>query len=974
MLFVVKLLLLLTLFLFLFFLGLISFVELRSTTWYIERVEECSWSNVLFRGHIAYRFVDYLQVSSDWFDLSLPFVRNGCVYSKMDWNVTRLYCLIIACPILGVIFLYWFLRCCWVRLLLNVPYYLSTSLKRDLRVFLYRASRMNVETGKRTGHTHPDEANDRQRAESMITQFCTLSGLKRYDYQNSPRSENSAGWRSWLFAKDIRTDVKFDEFSEGHLLTMIDVDYYVDMPVFLDGRPVMIYTFTPEGVAGKTRNGSFQFTADGTVQQNIIGGAHYEHLLWDYNVDDIAVRHWWGTVYYVIHREKISAHRSVVLFMPLRKLYFPNFFPFQYILDPALRANGLVRREVVKNGIAISVHDTNIHMARIGVYPEIVLPLVAYHTALVRLGETKEPHISDAERIFNSFKVSDSAFAATQFFKMYGDLVDRSVKHTHSLPDLVTYQATKGLITEDGASKMRVIAPAMFPGYAPAKSYNNDLACVTGRLISVKNTVINERLDRSLVRFIAALKKAQPHAVLVPGNFDEHRDHLRTPNQKRKLEDEGEEIMQESVMVKSFQKSEAYAKITDPRNISTLPTSHNYRLGCYSVAFADILKGFHWYCPGLTPQGISLLVHKLAVGSQFITSSDVSRMDGSVSPQLRRVYEEVLRAFCAPEYLPELLVLLNAELEAVGFTTFGIKYNADGTILSGSSITSQIGSIINCFIAFCALEHISDDPYSLLGLYFGDDGLTADLDCELLIRVAASFGMKYESEQHMRGSVVKFLARLYLDPWVTKASVADVKRQCGKIHMTHLPAYVPRELILYRRAAAYLLSDPHTPILSVMCRSIMRIVGPVCKGYEMLLSQDASYWSQFSDQFEAPPANDLLALEVIADNCGLTAADIRRIGGEIREAKTLEDVFVTMGREAPKIAMEVVHAGEIKSATPSVPHQEAVEANKKPIRSCRFSKENCKFPNCQFLHTGVKPTCREFIAGNCSRRICKFLH
>jgi hypothetical protein len=97
--------------------------------------------------------------------------------------------------------------------------------------------------------------------------------------------------------RDFDKDYRDDQIGNRDFITMVDVDYYVDINHYLGyGKPMMIYTFVPTTVGGPVPDGSFSIKDD-IVTYNVDGGASYQHKLWDYNITEVAVDahcgYWW---------------------------------------------------------------------------------------------------------------------------------------------------------------------------------------------------------------------------------------------------------------------------------------------------------------------------------------------------------------------------------------------------------------------------------------------------------------------------------------------------------------------------------------------------------------------------------------------------------------------------------------------------------------------------------------------------------
>jgi len=123
----------------------------------------------------------------------------------------------------------------------------------------------------------------------------------------------------------------------------------------------------------------------------------------------------------------------------------------------------------------------------------------------------------------------------------------------------------------------------------------------------------------------------------------------------------------------------------------------------------------------------------------------------------------------------------------------------------------------------------ADEAYRRLGIYGGDDGLTADVVVEVYKNAARMIGQDLTAEPITRGSFgVKFLARMY-SPHVwdgDDVTCCDIPRQLGKLHVTvKMSLNVTAKEKLLEKVRCYLLSDSNTPIIGDFCRRVAELHG-----------------------------------------------------------------------------------------------------------------------------------------------------
>lgn len=828
----------------------------------------------------------------------------------------------------------------------RLVFHSASNISLDLRNHFKRAIATVNEPREPLAHSHPKSAQNRTRAVRIIDTFCNITRLRRYDYQPSLRDSWLPGTRTWHTAKDLMTTPKLNKMFSTDVFTMIDVDYYVSINHYLKGNYVFLYTFAPTNVAAVSEEYSYWFSEDNEINLKVSGGAQYKHPLWNYNVDHCLVKHWWGATSYLVESTMVSQTNRLVYFNPIRNIYGPaSWF---------MKSEPIQRLIAVDNGLALSVSDGKVHFAPVGSTSEATVPIAAYTTAKTRCSLKEKVFIADIERVFNSYKVDEAAFAATVLFN-YLTSWDVLPEPTSVIPDTHTYQATYPLITERGQAKMRQIAKPIIKAYSPAKSYNNDIRCVNSRVKEVfNNTPCPPEFRKYVDEFIDQVTEVlQCKHMLVPWSVDKYQQHLRTSTQKKKFEKYQYDLdVPDHVHVSSFQKTESYAKITDPRNISTFPTAHNAHLGQFVLAASETFVNLPWYGPGKHPKDTARRLADICCKSSSLVSSDGSRQDGSTSAFLRSVYESLMKNVFHPQYHNMLIKSLKAELDAKAHTVHGVKYSLNGSVGSGSSDTSQINTFVDAFICYSALrcELTSSGiitplaAFELLGLYYSDDGVTPQLSATTLRYVASKFGMVFESEIVETGMPLKYLGRIYLDPWTTQTSIADVPRQLAKLHLTLCPDTVPREVILRRRAEAYKITDPNTPILSEWSDGVLRIAKIIdIKHYNLMASKEDSFWMQFEDPFLTPHYCD--ALPFVADSLKMTCDELCSYRDGLVEAKTLDELFLPISLAPVPIAFQAQVAGEVLQPTATKNRKDILQVNsslKPPSLRPKVGKDKLK--------------------------------
>jgi hypothetical protein len=309
-------------------------------------------------------------------------------------------------------------------------------------------------------------------------------------------------------------------------------------------------------------------------------------------------------------------------------------------------------------------------------------------------------------------------------------------------------------------------------------------------------------------------------------------------------------------MIKMFMKKEAYAEPKDPRPISTINGVDKGEYSKFIYTFSDHLKTCQWYAFGKTPKEIAERVCAVLEGAKRAVNTDLSRFDGRVSQVLRELEKLILMRAFHPSYHSQLLELHRSQYCLHGVGTFGTEYETDYTRCSGSPETAAFNSAANAFMAFLALRTTRRNgafltpaqAYASLGIYGGDDGMTADVDPAAYVKSCASVGQKLTVEEIKRGEFgIKFLARVY-GPHVwfgDTSSCCDLPRQLSKFHSTIvLPPNVTPQQKLVEKCRSLFLSDPNTPILGELSIRVIACIGGIP---EPGPAKAIAHWNSFVD-------------------------------------------------------------------------------------------------------------------------------
>lgn len=270
----------------------------------------------------------------------------------------------------------------------------------------------------------------------------------------------------------------------------------------------------------------------------------------------------------------------------------------------------------------------------------------------------------------------------------------------------------------------------------------------------------------------------------------------------------------------TFQKAEVVLGTKEPRNITTVdaPTKLANSLIAYSLA--DAAKVLPSYAFGKTPTEIAERVALVCHDSKTVLPTDFSRMDGRVKRILREFDRALLTSLFHQDLHESVLRWHSMTYSRKARSSEGVKYETKYTQSSGDPFTSVLNTLRNILIAYTALRksgYASKAAFAELGVYGGDDGLTANLEFEYFEQAAKMWGMKVTGEPTPRGNRVEFLSRVY-GPGVWHGSPSNMAlfgRFCAKFPntQTHTLKRFGKYVVAHAKACSALVNDHATPII-----------------------------------------------------------------------------------------------------------------------------------------------------------------
>jgi len=709
-----------------------------------------------------------------------------------------------------------------------------------------------VRSAPARNHSHPQSASLRNDGVHFMDLFAKSVGLRAYYLQRSAADVRAgrAGCRSYHWAKDV--SVESSEFSPApdDLICISDVDMYLDMPHLLanHAHTYLISTVQPSAVAATGGEYSFTFGADAQMVYDVAGGATYKHPVWNYATDILIARHrtlWSTTVtIYNVDRRQTDLHHQLVLLTCIRSICIPHIF---FGLDTFLSGDRLRRLNPVvtltrrvEPGQSSDVRQflrLNVNTAKgllrstgkPGSYCVATIPADLDDT-LSSMALTSTQPLSQASIRMTLEECDQSTATMLVEYHRYKSpvaadfvcpLSESVYAFQHAPSSKVDFEATLPVIP--------FMSPIVLGCYVPVRSVTNDEAAVKGRIVDVASTAeLTPTMVRAMDIFLQLLIPDNLVGKLHPVDIDEVFARQKRPTQQQILQNAAQSTrLASDEPIRTFQKSEAYGKITDPRIISTIPGVQKLHYSSYLYAAADAVKVVPCYAFGKTPLAVAERVAAICSRAKTIVKTDLSRCDGRISAAARAFESAFMMRLFAQRHHQNLAELMATQKNQIAYTHFGVKYDTGNARASGSPETALFNTLLNMLMAFDTLLRMGFSPeeaWALLGVFGGDDGLSSDMDTDLYIKVCKDYGQILEAEVVRRGQEgVEFLARLYgPEVWHgSPDSMCDVARQLSKLHVTtSLPKNVTALQKLGEKLLAFSYTDENTPIIGQLVRSV----------------------------------------------------------------------------------------------------------------------------------------------------------
>lgn len=721
---------------------------------------------------------------------------------------------------------------------------------------------------KQKNHTHPWSAADRNAFSLFAERLARSLGLIPYFYQMSASDQRKgrSGSRKYYWAKDLLSEEEPFNPPPNALLVLVDVDYYVDMPAFLNEHhyPVLLYTLQPQAVAAEFDEVSYYFNRDNSLTYHVTGSGVYSHAVWNYQHDafmanvyafpgflsrmfSYAFGHAPTIAQASIHcdRKGMGQHHECILLTPTR--WWNNVFrmrPAEY------QAADLRRYEVVDGDFTRMRVKREKHMmmstGRPGELNAALMP-VFEDDAIASLARTTGSLIKaglNFGQVQQFFHGKDEQAAAAILYEYH---LLRSPKFF-----LTSFPVEEAIRNYQYANEHGYNFTAKHGMHQFMNPFFVDAACVADvtagneragvqlRVIDAQsNVTAGPFLLNAIETYLQIFLPKELMQKLVPVTDEEVYERQDTARQRAQL-DKNHGLWRGKRVLKVFGKKETHEKVTPERIITTYNSKDKQEYAKFIYALSDYVCKFPWYAFSKTPLQVAESVVAVCRRADFVCNTDFSKFDGHVSPVLRELERQLLARAFHPDYAARLTDLHNAQYDLDAYGAMGTTYHLGSGRGSGSMETSVFNTIAGHFFQYLACISTREsskpsaftDPMSAFynaSLHGGDDGLVANIPEASLRRAAELIGQKLTVQIVERGSLgVKFLARIY-GPRVwygDPTSMCDLRRQLVKFHTTvvHPDAVTPKQKLL-EKARSYWLTDRNTPIIGDFCIRALELSG-----------------------------------------------------------------------------------------------------------------------------------------------------
>jgi len=729
----------------------------------------------------------------------------------------------------------------------------------DLTLDVIRSTQKPIFSNPKN-HTHPKAAVLRSQASAMAHSICLKLGKQPYFEQMNRADQRRGveGSRSFYWSADLALEPKLDSITPDHIPVMIDVDYYTDMNCYLlnVNQIVLLYTFQPTAAGRATEEYKYSFDED-LVTYHVSGGATYTHEVWSYQDDFVDVQKKFCGVLvqetcFRVERVQMDIDHQLVCLIPVRKCGFLS----SLLVGLLTRTNPLHRLKLADgeyNRLKVQTPDGLLISTSIKKgFSAVTIP------------------VSSDEAILNSAKITKSIPITVPTVKFLLSQAKIDVENVDIITGYARLMETKEMQLVNRVNEVPTYTyeyinseynpgdrPVMIPymnrfsksSFVPINSVSNQVAMIHGRVTKFPvNFSLNENILCRISQFVSCLIPKELARTFHPVDIAEVYRRQPRPTQQSIL-NRGE-LSPPKPNIETFPKAEPYVKITHLRNISVPSAAVKRDYSTFIYVLNDYLKDYcsEWYAFGKDPKAIAEMVTNMCMKAIFnAVLSDGSRWDGHVGIVFRMLDLIILLTLFHPKYHAAIMKMNKSVYGVRGKTSKGVDYESGFTQGSGLPDTAGFNSIRCRFVTFNADMDAGLTPeqaYSKPSANGGDDGLTIDLDPELLQKAAAYCGQDYEAEERIKGQPVEFLSRIYTPKvWFgEQSSVCSIDRSAGAFPLTKNIAATAEEKLI-EKSRSYYLSDRNTAVIGPIVTAVERIVGPGFFDQNFKVKSISGFWS-----------------------------------------------------------------------------------------------------------------------------------
>ena len=731
---------------------------------------------------------------------------------------------------------------------------------------------------------HGEAAAVRSAVDRHMNNSIKNAGLKPWSLSSSSKDARLGidGQRYHRTAKDGKMEVRDDELTPDHVVKLVDVDHYLCWDEIKNYAmyvvPMCIYAIAPKSPNGTSGEMSFSYSSTSKTWHFWCPATEpYNHPLWNWGASDhyffsrtfvaalwitgyvacyigtwyfkpcllVLIGLWYcapicGVLSDVVVIDRGHNREEVWLFPVARyhpvgallralTLHYPTLERLQ---PDSVEAGGQrynTMRVHTKTGVkyAMGLDEGDTH---------VTVPKSLVERCLAMRGQQKTnlscgAIIAEAARMDVKLTNGEAAVVLLAGGVNFGHAGANVFEHDRDFsyePDWMQHSddTIPGMTAFmhplcDGAR-----APRIGPG-AVRVAYEHRI-----QRVKCNKTTIPDHVSMCATEFAGLLSEHVGTCYMV--GEDEIYAHQNRPMQRAILDRVKNAATEAFGRVSCFVKREAYSDLKAPRYITTSDKGKmRFSQFCHGVCARIRERGVHWYAFGMSNRLIAERVIGLVQSANHVDETDFSKFDGTYSPAYRLVELMFYQALIPEENWREFENLLRGTYDNTVSTGYGWAYQQGSARGSGFPDTSLGNTIANAFINYCALRTVRVngrflDPHSAwerLGLYGGDDGLTAGLPEGALDKQATSLGFLIKSQRKTRcdRDYVTFLARYWgPDVWNGELdSCADIRRQVVKLHLT--ACQETPMAIIRAKALSIVVNDGNTPILGDWARAVLRV-------------------------------------------------------------------------------------------------------------------------------------------------------